>query len=402
MTYMDRRQFLIGTTATALTLSTTTARADNTTGITSTEIRIGSTSPQSGPVSAYGVQARCQAAYFKMINDRGGIAGRKINFIYYDDGFNPAKTVEQTRKLVENDEVALLFSNLGTATNSAIVKYANTKKVPHLFLSVNGDRWSDYKTHPWSMGFAPSARTEAAIFVNHMLAEKPDAKFAVLYQNDDFGKDFVLGAKDALGDRQGNQLTTISHETSDPTIDSQILRLRSSAPDALISGTTAKFTAQAIRKVAETGWKTRHYITGGSSSYAGTIGPAGPENAIDVISSAYLKDIADPAWANDQGIADFLDFMQKYFPEGNKADFYNLYAYTVASALVKVLEQCGATLTRESIMAQATNMKDVVLPTLLPGIHVNTSPTNYRPLTQIQLQKWDGKAWIRFGNVLGS
>ena len=202
MTSMDRRRFIVGTTATAITLSTVKAQAADTTGITSTEIRIGSTSPQSGPVSAYGVQARCQAAYFKMINDRGGIAGRKINFIYYDDAFNPAKTVEQTRRLVENDEVAILFSSLGTATNSAIVKYVNAKKVPHLFLSVNGDRWSDYKTHPWSMGFAPSARTEAAIFVKHMLAEKPDAKFAVLYQNDDFGKDFVLGAKDALGDRE--------------------------------------------------------------------------------------------------------------------------------------------------------------------------------------------------------
>jgi branched-chain amino acid transport system substrate-binding protein len=400
MTSMDRRRFIVGTTATAITLSTVKAQAADTTGITSTEIRIGSTSPQSGPVSAYGVQARCQAAYFKMINDRGGIAGRKINFIYYDDAFNPAKTVEQTRRLVENDEVAILFGSLGTATNSAIVKYVNAKKVPHLFLSVNGDKWSDYKTHPWSMGFAPSARTEAAIFVKHMLAEKPDAKFAVLYQNDDFGKDFVLGAKDTLGDRQSSQLTTISHETSDPTIDSQILRLRASAPDALISGTTAKFTAQAIRKIAETGWKTRHYITSGSSSYAGTIGPAGPENAVGVISSAYLKDVADPEWKDDAGITDFLAFMRQYFPEGNKDDFYNLYAYTVASALVKVLEQCGDSWTRENIMSQATNLKNVILPTLLPGVQVNTSPTNYRPLTQVQLQKWEGKAWVRFGDVL--
>jgi len=337
-----------------------------------------------------------------MVNDRGGVAGRNINFIYYDDAFNPAKTVEQTRKLVESDEVAFLFSNLGTATNSAIVKYTNAKKIPHLFLSVNGDKWSDYKTHPWTMGFAPSARTEAAIFVKHMLAEKPDAKFAVLYQNDDFGKDFVLGAKDALGDRESSQLTVVSHETSDPTIDSQILRLRASSPDALISGTTAKFTAQAIRKIAETDWKVRHYITSGSSSYAGTISPAGPENAVGVISSAYLKDVADPAWKDDAGISDFLLFMQKYFPEGNKDDFYNLYAYTVASALMIVLKQCGDTLTRENIMAQATNLKDVVLPTLLPGIRVNTSPTNYRPLTQVQLQKWDGKAWVRFGDVLGA
>jgi branched-chain amino acid transport system substrate-binding protein len=402
MITMDRRRFVVGTTATVITLTSVEAHAADTTGITPTSIKIGSTSPQSGPVSAYGVQARCQAAYFKMINDRGGINGRKIDFIYYDDAFNPAKTVEQTRKLVENDEVAFLFSNLGTAPNSAIVKYKNTKKVPHLFLSVNGDKWSDYKTNPWSMGFAPSARTEASIFVKHMLAEKPDAKFAVLYQNDDFGKDFVLGAKDALGARESNQLTVISHETSDPTIDSQILRLKSAAPDALISGTTAKFTAQAIRKIAETGWKVRHYITGGSSSYTGTIGPAGPENAVGVLSSAYLKDVADPAWKDDQGIADFLVFMQKYFSEGNKDDFYNLYAYTVASALVKVLEQCGGNVTRENIMAQAANLKDVVLPTLLPGIHVNTSPTKYRPLTQVQLQKWEGKAWVRFGEVLSA
>lgn len=402
MTAMDRRCFLLGTATTMLVATSMKAQAADTTGITPTSIRIGSTSPQSGPVSAYGVQARCQAAYFKMINDRGGIAGRKIDFIYYDDAFNPAKTVEQTRKLVESDEVALLFSNLGTATNSAIVKYANAKKIPHLFLSVNGDKWSDYKAHPWSIGFAPSARTEAAIFVKHMLAEKPDAKFAVLYQNDDFGKDFVLGAKDVLGERELRQLVTISHETSDPTIDSQILQLRAAAPDALISGTTAKFTAQAIRKVAETRWQVRHYITGGSSSYAGTIGPAGPENAVGVISSAYLKDVADPAWKDDQGIKDFLAFMQSYFPEGNKDDFYNLYAYTVASALVKVLTQCGDGWTRENIMAQATNLKDVELPTLLPGIRVNTSPTDYRPLTQVQLQKWDGKAWVRFGDVLGA
>ncbi len=402
MTHMDRRQFLAGSTAAAIAMGTVGARAADSTGITTTEIKIGCTSPQSGPVSAYGVQARCQAAFFKMINDRGGIAGRKINFIYYDDGFNPSKTVEQTRKLVESDEVAMLFNNLGTAPNSAIVKYLNSKKIPHIFISVNGDKWSDYKTHPWTMGFAPSARTEGAIFVKHMLAEKPDAKFAVLYQNDDFGKDFVLGAQDALGDRRNTQLTMVSHETSDPTIDSQILKLRATAPDALISGTTAKFTAQAIRKIAETGWKTRHYITGGSSSYAGTIGPAGPENAVDVISSAYLKDVADPAWKDDQGMKDFLAFMQKYFNEGNKDDFYNLYAYTSASALIKVLEQCGDNWTRENIMAQATNLKDVVVPTLLPGILVNTSPTNYRPLTQVQLQKWDGKAWVRFGNILGA
>jgi len=399
---MDRRQLLTGTAATAITLVSVKAHAADTAGITPTEIKIGSTSPQSGPVSAYGVQARCQAAYFKMINDRGGINGRKIKFIYYDDAFNPAKTVEQTRKLIENDEVAFMFSNLGTAPNSAIVKYMNAKKVPHLFLSVNGDKWSDYKTNPWTMGFAPSARTEAAIFVKHMLTEKPDAKFALLYQNDDFGKDFVLGAKDVLGSRESTQLTAISHETSDPTIDSQILRLKSASPDALISGTTAKFTAQAIRKVAETGWKVRHYITSGSSSFAGTIGPAGPENAIGVLSSAYLKDVADPAWKDDAGIADFLAFMQKYFSEGNKDDFYNLYAYTVASALMKVLEQCGDTLTRENIMAQAANLKDVTLPTLLPGIHVNTSPTDYRPLTQVQLERWEGKSWVRFGEVLGA
>ncbi len=403
MAALHRRALLAGTGTAAITAlaGVRLSHAEDTPGVTATEIRIGSTTSLSGPVSALGVQARCQEAYFRMLNEQGGIAGHQIKYIYYDDAFNPAKTVEQTRRLIEGDNVAFLFNMLGTAPNSAVVKYINAAKVPHLFLSVNGDKWGDYQTYPWTMGFAPSARIEAQVFAKYALSQIPNAKFAVLYQNDDLGKDFVSGLRDVLGGARFDSVAQIaSHEVTDPTIDSQIVSLRAGNADVLISGSTAKFVAQSIRKVYELGWKPMHFITSGAASVSSTINPVGPEKAQGVITSAYLKDAADPAWADDAGIKDYLAFMAKYFGDGNPKEGYNLYAYTVAMVLRKVLEQCNGNFSRENIMQQANNLKDVEIPTLLPGIRVNTSPTNHHPLQQIQLQRWEGAGWSRFGDII--
>ena len=397
---LNRRSLLAGAATVAALSGLRASRAEDTPGVTETEIRIGSTTSLSGPVSALGVQARCQEAYFRMINEQGGIAGRQIKYIYYDDAFNPAKTVEQTRRLIESDNVAFLFNMLGTAPNSAVVKYINAQKVPHLFLSVNGDKWGDYQTYPWTMGFAPSARTEAQIFAKYALSQIPNAKFGVLYQNDDLGKDFVNGLRDVLGVKFEPAVVVVSHEVTDPTIDSQIVSLRSGNPDVLISGTTAKFAAQSMRKIYELGWKPMHFIPSGAASISATINPVGPEKAQGVITSVYLKDVADPAWADDAGIKDFLNFMTKYFAEGNPKDGYNLYAYTVATVLIRILRQCNGNFSRANIMREANNLSDVEVPTLLPGIRVNTSPTNHRPLQQMQLQRWDGNGWLRFGNII--
>lgn len=398
---LNRRSLLAGAGgAAAMALGPRVSRAEDTPGVTATEIRIGSTTSLSGPVSALGVQARCQEAYFRMINEQGGIAGRQIKYIYYDDAFNPAKTVEQVRRLIESDNVAFLFNMLGTAPNSAVVKYINAQKVPHLFLSVNGDKWGDYQTYPWTMGFAPSARTEAQIFAKYALSQMPNAKFAVLHQNDDLGKDFINGLRDVLGSKFESTAAVASHEVTDPTIDSQIVSLRSGNPDVLISGTTAKFAAQSMRKIYELGWKPMHFIPSGAASISATINPVGPEKARGVITSVYLKDVSDPAWADDAGIKDFLSFMAKYFGEGNPKDGYNLYAYTVATVLIRILRQCNGNFSRENIMREANNLHDVEVPMLLPGIRVNTSPTNHRPLQQMQLQRWDGSGWARFGNLI--
>jgi branched-chain amino acid transport system substrate-binding protein len=396
---IDRRSLLAGVAAVSA-LGVRTARAEETPGVTATEIKIGSTTSLSGPVSALGVQARCQEAYFRMINEQGGIGGRQIKYIYYDDAFNPAKTVEQVRRLIESDNVAFLFNMLGTAPNSAVVKYINAQKVPHLFLSVNGDKWGDYQTYPWTMGFAPSARTEAQIFGKYALSQKADAKFGVLHQNDDLGKDFVLGLKDVLGPKFEQMATVVSHEVTDPTIDSQIVSLKSANPDVLISGTTAKFAAQSMRKIFELGWKPMHFIPSGAASITATIIPVGVEKTQGVITSVYLKDVADPAWAADPAIKEFLAFMAKYFPDGNPKDGYNLYAYSVAGVLIRILKQCNGDFSRETIMREANNLHDVEVPTMLPGIKVNTSPTNHRPLQQMQLQKWEGNGWTRFGNII--
>src|SRR5882757_2972313 len=315
MVSIDRRALLSGTGTVALTAfaGIGTSRAEDTPGVTATEIRIGSTTSLSGPVSALGVQARCQEAYFKMLNEQGGIAGRQIKYIYYDDAFNPAKTVEQVRRLIESDNVAFLFNMLGTAPNSAVVKYINQKKVPHLFLSVNGDKWGDYKTNPWTMGFAPSARIESQIYTKYALQQKTDARFAILFQNDDLGKDYVAGVRDVLKEGFDKQASAVSYEVTDPTVDSQIINLRATNADVVVLGGTAKFVAQAMRSIHDLGWKAMVFIASGATSVAGVIEPVGRERALGVMSSAYVKDFNDPAWAGDAGIAEYAAFMKDYF-----------------------------------------------------------------------------------------
>jgi branched-chain amino acid transport system substrate-binding protein len=394
----QRRLILAGSAAAVLSPRAVFAQA--TPGVTATELKIGTTTSLSGPVSALGTINKAQAAYFKMLNEQGGIAGRKINYIILDDGFNPAKTLEQTRRLIEEEEVAFLFSQLGTGPNSAIVKYVNDKGVPHLFLSVNGDKWGDYKTYPWTLPYAPSARTEAQIFIKYALQQNPKAKIAILYQNDDLGRDFVAGAKDVLGAQYDSVVKAVSFEVTDPTVDSQLIQLKDSGADVLISGVTGKFGAMSIRKVFELDWKPMHFITSGVSSVSSTINPAGADRAVGVITSVYMKDVTDAAWENDAGVKAYKAFMAKSFPDGNPNEFYNAYGYMVAMVMQRVLEQCKGDFSRKSIMAQANNLKDLESPLLLPGIKVNTSPTDHRPLEQMQLQRWNGKQYERFGSVI--
>ena len=398
----SRRGFLAAAAATAagpLLLLPTAASAQAQPGVTATEIAIGNTTSLSGPVSALGTIARAQAAYFKMINGQGGVAGRQIKFIFYDDGFNPAKTAEMARKLIEQDEVALLFGNLGTGPNSAIVRYVNQLGVPHLFLSVNGDKWTDYKTNPWSMPFAPSGRVECQVALKHTMQTKPDARFAILYQNDDFGRDYIAGAKDVLGARYDSVVKAISYEVTDTTLDSTLVQLLSAPVDALISGVTGKFGAMSIRKASELNFKGNHYIATGVSSIQGVLIPAGVDHATGVFSTVYAKDPSDPGLADDPGVKAYRAFMAKWFADGNPDDSFNAYGYMTAMVMVRVLQQCNGDFSRKAIMAQANNLKDLENPILLPGIKINTSPTDHRPLKQMQLQRFDGKRWVRFGPV---
>lgn len=394
---LERRRLLFGTAAGALA-APAAVRAQETPGVTATELRFGGTTALSGPVSALGVQMRAVEGFVRMVNEEGGIGGRRLVFFLYDDGFSPPKTLEQVRRLLEQDRVAFLFNMLGTAPNSAVVRYVNQRRVPHLFLSVNGDKWGDHEAHPWTMGFAPSARTEAQVFARHALAERPDARFAVLYQNDDLGRDYVAGVRDVLGAGHEARMRAVPYEVTDATVDSQLIAL--AGADAFVSGTTAKFAAMAIRRTHEMGWRAAHYVPSGASSVAGVIVPAGPERAAGVISSAYLKDANDPAWAGDAGLQGYRRFIARYLPEADGGDLYNLYGYTVSHALRRVLLQCDGDFSRERIMREAANLRDLEVPTLLPGIRVNTSPTDYRPLQQLQLMWWDGRMWRRFGPVI--
>ncbi len=397
---MTTRRQLLGTGA-ALLAAPGIARAQETPGVTATEIRIGNTMPYSGPASAYGSIGRSHQAFFRMINDQGGIAGRKINFITYDDGYSPPKTVEQVRRLVEQDKVALLFNTLGTPTNSAIVRYVNQRKVPHLFVSTGADKWGNYQDTPWTIGWQPSYRTEAQIYAKHMLATRPDARLGLLYQNDDFGKDYVAGVRDVLGPRFDSVVKAVSHEVTDPTIDSQVVTLQGSGADVLLTATTPKFAAQTIRKVFDVGWRSAiHYLTNVSISVGTVMDPAGPEKGVGIITSAYLKDPTDAGWNADPGMNEWRAFMQKYIPDGDMKDGSYPFAYGVAQTMLQVLKQCDMDLSRERMMKEVANIRDFVPATLIPGIKVATSPTNFHPIRQMQLQKWTGTTWERFGGVL--
>jgi branched-chain amino acid transport system substrate-binding protein len=373
------------------------------TGATDTEIKIGNIMPYSGPASAYGVIGKTEDAYFRKINAEGGINGRKITFISYDDGYSPPKTVEQARKLVESDEVLIVFNPLGTPPNSAIQKYMNTKKVPQLFVATGATKWNDPKEFPWTIGWQPNYQSETQIYAKYILKEKPDAKIAVLFQNDDYGKDYLKGLKDGLGAKAASMIVAEeSYETTEPTIDSHIVKLKSTNADVFVNITTPKFAAQAIKKNTEIGWKPLHFLNNVSASIGSVIQPAGIDNAQGIISSAYLKDPTDPQWKTDAGMKAWNEFLDKYYPEANRADASVIYAYTVAQGLVHVLKACGDNLTRENIMKQAASIKDLELGGLLPGIKVNTSATDFAPLSQLQLMRFKGETWERFGDIISA
>jgi branched-chain amino acid transport system substrate-binding protein len=369
-------------------------------GVTDTEIKIGQTMPYSGPGSTYGTIGKAESAYFKMLNDQGGINGRKINLISLDDGYSPPKTVEQTRRLVEEEEVLLLFQSLGSAHNTAIQKYLNAKQVPQLFVATGSTKWGDPEHFPWTMGWQPPYQHESHIYAKYLLKNKPDAKIAILYQNDDFGKDYLKGFKDGLGDKASKMIVAeVSYEPTDPTVDSQIVSLQASGADVFFEAAIPKFAAQSIRKVFDIGWKPLYMLTNVSSSIATVLQPAGLEKSIGVVSSAYIKDPTDPAWKDDKAVRDYVALMKKYHPDGNPDDFANLYGYAAAQTMAQVLKQCGDDLSRENVMRQAANLKNLEVAGLLPGIRINTSATDFFPIEQLQLIRFDGKRWVRFGEL---
>jgi len=372
-------------------------------GVTDTEIKIGSTNPYSGPASAYGTIGKTIAAYFKMVNEQGGINGRKVNFITYDDGYSPPKTVEMARKLVEQDQVLFLFQTLGTPPNTAIHKYMNMRKVPQMHVATGATKWDDPKNFPWTMGWQPNYQTEAKIYAQYIMKEKPNAKIGVLYQNDDYGKDYLKGLKDGLGAKAKSMIVAeVSYEVADPTVDSQIVQLQASGADVFFNVTTPKFAAQAIRKAYDIGWKPMHFLNNVSPSVATVLTPAGLEKSVGLISTAYIKDPTDKQWANDAAIEKWRVFMKKYYPDGSLTDNSNVYGYTVAITLHQVLRQCGDNLTRENVMKQAASMKDFPIDTLLPGVTIRTGGGDFAPIESVQLMRFDGKQWERFGKVLVS
>ena len=369
------------------------------TGATDTEIKVGNIMPYSGPASAYGTIGRSEAAYFKMINEQGGINGRKIDFISYDDGYSPPKAVEQARKLVESDEVLLIFNPLGTPGNSAIQRYMNAKKVPQLFVSSGAAKWNDPKNFPWTIGWQPNYQTEARIYAAYILKNYPGKTIGVLYQNDDFGKDYVIGLREGLGDQASKIVIETSYETSTPTVDSQVVQIRGANPDIFVNIATPKFAAQAIRKLAELKWAPTHFLTNVSGSIGGVMKPAGYENDQGILSTAYLKDPKDPEWKNDFAMSEWRAFMTKWYPEGDQDDASTVFAYGVAKGLEQVLRQCGDDLTRENVMRQAANL-NFEIGIYLPGTRIKTSPTDFAPLEQLQMMRFKGESWERFGPVL--
>src|SRR5436190_4021017 len=370
------------------------------TGATDTEIKIGHIVPYSGPASAYGIIGRTEEAYFKMINENGGIKGRKITFISYDDAYSPPKAVEQVRKLVESDEVLVVFNALGTPSNTAIQKYLNAKKVPQLFVATGATKWNDPKNFPWTIGWQPSYQSEARIYAKYLMKEKPDGKIAVFYQNDDFGKDYLKGLKDGLGAKASMIVAEESYETSEPSIDGHIVKLKSTGADVFINISTPKFAAQAIKKLGEIEWKPLHIVSNVSSSVGSVMKPAGFENSQGILSATYAKDGADPQWDNDPGMKKFYAFLEKYYPEANKLDGSVVFGYGVAQTMAKVIEMCGDNLTRENVMKQAASLKDFAPDTLLPGVKINTSATDFAPIEQLQMMRFKGEKWELFGDII--
>jgi branched-chain amino acid transport system substrate-binding protein len=396
----QRRIAVLATAVLILTSGAAFAQKKYDTGASDTEIKIGNIMPYSGPASAYGVIGKTEEAYFNKINAEGGINGRKIKFVTYDDAYSPPKAVEQVRKLVESDEVLVVFNPLGTPSNTAIQKYMNAKKVPQLFVATGATKWNDPKDFPWTMGWQPSYQSEAHIYAKYLMKEKPDGKIAVLFQNDDFGKDYLKGLKDGLGAKTSMIITEESYETSEPSIDGHIVKLKASGADVFISITTPKFAAQAIKKLAEIDWHPVHIVSNVSASVGGVIKPAGFENAQGILSANYAKDGADPQWDNDPGMKKFVEFLAKYYPDGNKLDGSVVYGYGAAQTMVKVLEMCGDDLTRANVMKQAASLKDFVPDTLLPGVKINTSPTDFAPIEQLQMMRFKGEKWDLFGDII--
>ena len=372
-------------------------------GVTDTEIKIGNIMPYSGPASAYGVIGRTEAAYFRKINAEGGINGRKINFISYDDAYSPPKAVEQARKLVESDEVLLIFDPLGTPSNTAIQRYMNARKVPQLFVSTGATKWNDPQNFPWTIGWQPNYQSEARIYARYILRERPNARIGVLYQNDDYGKDYLKGLKDGLGDKAASMIVAEdAYEVTETTIDSHVVKMKSLNADVFVDVATPKFAAQAIRKTGEIGWKPLHILNSVATSIGAVIKPAGFENAQGIISVAYLMDPLDPTWRDDPGMKAFDEFLTKYFPEGNRADSLLVTGYNMAQTLVQVLKQCGDNLTRDNVMKEAANLRGFRTTNLLPGITINTSPIDFAPIKQVQLRKFKGETWELFGPMLSS
>jgi ABC-type branched-subunit amino acid transport system substrate-binding protein len=402
---MNNKKLSLLAAAAALSLLSTQALAQKKydTGASDTEIKIGNVEAYSGPASAYGVIGKIEEAYFKMVNDAGGINGRKINWISYDDGYSPPKTVEQIRKLIESDEVFLVFNALGTPTQTAVQKYHNAKKVPQLFLATGASKWNDPKDFPWTMGFQPSYRVEARIFAKYILKTKPDAKVAVFYANDDFGKDYVAGLKEVFGDKSSSILIAEeSYETTEPSIDSHIVKLKGTGADVFVNISTPKFAAQAIKKMAELEWKPMHVMTDVSISIGSVMKPAGLDASEGVLSAGYLKDASDPQWKDDEGMKKFMAFIDKYMPGSNVADSNLVYGYAAAQTMAQVLKQSGDDLTRENVMKQAASLKDFAPDTLIPGIKINTGPADFAPIEQLKMMRFKNGQWELFGDIISA
>jgi branched-chain amino acid transport system substrate-binding protein len=383
----------------ALAAAPAAAQKKYDTGASDTEIKVGNTNPYSGPASAYGVIGKTIAAYFNKVNAEGGVNGRKINFISYDDGYSPPKTVEQIRKLVESDEVLLTFQTLGTPPNTAIQKYMNAKKVPQLFVATGATKWNDPKNFPWTIGWQPNYQSEGHIYAQYLLKNHPNGKVGILFQNDDYGKDYVKGLKDGLNGKIPI-VAELPYETTDPTIDSQIINLKASGADVFFNVTTPKFAAQAIKKAAEIEWKPLHLLNNVSNAVSAVLKPAGLENSKDILSTAYYKDPTDPTWKDDPAYKEWIAFMEKYYPEGDRTNAFTVYGYLAAQTFVQTVKQCGDDLTRQNVMKQAANLKDLQLGMLLPGITINTSPSDFAPIKQMQMEKFTGDRWELFGPVL--